>query len=472
MCLYTRSPCSCVCAQCVYMDNCGGGDQILLEGLIADILCEHFGEAVELVGVALLRSGPLEFSHLCRICTLNMLKFPRDVVNSFCGYTKSGVSELSWKNVRDALLVLIHFGLVCTEDASGHEVYTINGSACLHRLCFPAYLGLDESQNVAEVLRRGRVVDVSSGSNCLKTVDSMKNSDGISKGVVWCVDTVRVHSRLIVSFLDKFVSDQLGSLAGQIIVQLADEGDLSAMELQQRLGPESVSSVIKLLQMNWICKKSGPILLPKAKVRRTANTKQIQSAEFFSDLVDPSIVPVYSLRLECLVGALRGEIVFNLIVSQFGVECARVFQAVSGGMKLEASHIAEKCAISREDSLKHLHALAIAGIVQIQEVPKVTGSVSSGGVAAMMRAVASSYWVYSVDESKARLAAVGLVAKATLNLRRRLRHEVLHQCRIEDRASSLSESQEAYLRRVHEAQDIIEANSIKLANSLAVLLYS
>ena len=88
----------------------------------------------------------------------------------------------------------------------------------------------------------------------------------------------------------------------------------------------------------------------------------------------------------------------------------------------------------------------------------------------MMRAVASSFWLYHVDDAKVRIALLSIVAKSIVNLRRRFRFEVNRQCKIEDRASVLTKVEEEYLAQVHSAQDTLEATGINLVFAATFLL--
>ena len=87
----------------------------------------------------------------------------------------------------------------------------------------------------------------------------------------------------------------------------------------------------------------------------------------------------------------------------------------------------------------------------------------------MMRSVASAIWLYYVDKPRARKCLVSMLYQTIINLRRRFRLEVSRQCKIEDRATVLTEPEEEYLQKVHEAQDILELNAIKLVPSLLAL---
>ena len=79
------------------------GNQILSEGIIGDILNEHFGEAVELVGIVLVRNGPLTFSEIWRISNANFLAFPRDMLNTFNIYQSSSSEQLIFAAKRQKL---------------------------------------------------------------------------------------------------------------------------------------------------------------------------------------------------------------------------------------------------------------------------------------------------------------------------------------------------------------------------------
>lgn len=450
-------------------------NQFVFEGVVADVLSEHFGEAVELVGVTLLRNGPLTIGEILRVANLSLLSFPREVSNPLTSFSASSVEGVSWKHVRDSLLALIHFGLVVL---TSDNTYILQTDRVIRRLCFPIYLettvlSLEEKVALETVLRRGRVArsalnaaatDSLLERKILLTVDSLTTTKRTKRdSIVITANIDTLHADLLGSLAATFVADQLGPTAGKLVSSLR-AGPASVTELEG--GNELIGSLMRLQQQGWVVKS--------ATTGRVVNNKQMGKKDYFATLIDTAssdTVPVYTLHMGRIMDELQACVVLNLVRARLGPEGARVF-AGALGRKLESHHLAEQCAIGREECLKHLHALAVEGICQIQEVPKVTGSLSAaGGVAAMMRAVSSSFWLYSVDPVSARLCTTTWIASTITNLRRRFRHEVFRQCRIEDRAGTISQAEETYLFRVHEAQDAIEAASISLVHSLCVLTH-
>ena len=466
------------------------GNQLLLEGLVSDVLCEHFGEGVELVGVTLLRHGPLSTLDLMRISNLSLLAFPRDPVNPFNAFGSTATDSVTWKTVRDALLVMLHFQLVSV--ANG--VYTLNPVAVLHRLCLPAMLELfsdiEERDLMETVLKRGRVLKedldakISNQLISKKLLVSLDTVQGSSKGLVLSPNYDELLLNVMRGFIEPF-ADELSVGGGAIVGELLSAGELSVADLEQRLDKLSnaqlIGGLIKLQQVRWVGKRQAvraePVVTNKRKSRLMNNKQLLEEEGLFSSLLETeghlrSSVPSYALRLPDVFEYIRNELVSNLVKAKFGIDAARVFQLlIESGQKFEASHVADTCAVSREASLKHLHALALDGFAQIQEVPKIIGSAAAaGGVSAMMRAVSSSFWLYHADPLRVRSSALSLVANSIVNLRRRFRHEVTRQCRIEDRASTLTEQEEGYLQKVHEAQDVLEAASVGLVPALLFLL--
>jgi hypothetical protein len=262
---------------------------------------------------------------------------------------------------------------------------------------------------------------------------------------------------------------------------------------------ELIATLIKLQQLGLINKRTtanvtapvaGPVAGRKRKTpQRALNTKQLMSlaeeaeedggGEYFSNLLEsaPGSAggPSYQVRFFDIIEEIQAEIMFEVIKAKYGTDGARVFELLfTGRQKLEGSHIADICAISREDALKYVHVFSKDGICQVQEVPKIVGSSSAGAIggamSALMRSVASSFWLYFIDPLRVRRSVVSLLSNSAVNLRRRFRFEVNRQCKLEDRASVLTQVEEEYLERVHVAQDILEANGINLVFSLIFLL--
>ena len=499
------------------------GNQIVSEGIISDILNEHFGEAVELIGIVLLRNGPLVFADICRICNASFLAFPRDMLNAFNMYqsSSSGCDSIPPRVVRDALLVMIHHGLVSFDSG----IYRLEAKEVVGRMSFPLYLNLFTSETEKDIMetvfRRGRIsrqelvkqcvggepiVKHLIGRRFLITVDSVNERSPSPKKTSPKKDRIVVtyNSReLELEFMKQLIlnylkNNMVGELGIEIVERLLNScittkskstasllesvsiGDISVSELHTMVRGisknELVGELIQLQSLGYVGRKNIAVEAPSgpaSKRRRAVNTKQMLSEDF--EPVSTS-TPSYLARIISLIDEIQDEIIHKLVVAIYGQDGARVFELlISSNQKMESVHIADVCAISREDSLKILHRFQTDGLCSAQEVPKVVsagGATSVSGVSAMMRSVASAIWLYYVDKPKARKNLATLVFQTIINLRRRFRLEVTRQCKIEDRATVLTELEEEYLKKVHEAQDILELNAIKLVPSAVVLLTS
>jgi predicted ArsR family transcriptional regulator len=510
------------------------GTQVVLEGLIADILNEHFGETVELVGIALFRNGEMTFPELVRVINMNFLAFPRDSINPFAEYQKAAfaIETASFKTIRDALLVLIHHGLVSVQPSNQ---YSINAMEIVNRLLFPMVLESFEGpeKEAVEVLIKRSMVPKSELGNVLNellsrrvvvSVDSLTTVPSSPRKLksqaqlVVRLNSIELQLTVLNRYIVEYVESKFDAKSGFIVRELLEAvtstqgntfrsqisiGDLSVADLAKKLKMNShdlISCLIKLQQAGVVGKqqftpvaeepvKSGPGRKRKAPAR-AKNTKQLLAMadsdgeameDDFADLVGGSAAagshlsgaPSYAIRFFDILEEIESELIFQIVKAKFGVEASRVFELLTqSGQKYEASHVADICAISREDALKHLHAFATEGMGIMQEVPKITTSASaaSAGVAAMMRAVASSIWLYSLEPERVRRSIISLVSNSIVNLRRRFRFEVNRQCRIEDRATLLTKAEQQYLETVHAAQDILEGNSIQIVSSLLILL--
>ena len=515
-----------------------GGDQLVLEGLVADILNEHFGEAVELVGIALYRNGAMSFPELVRTCNLGFLGFPRDVVNRFSQFASSSEASMPFKQVRDALLILVHYGLVVV-GGNGPSVYSLNVREVLNRLLLAIFLDLfqEESEKTAmeQILKRGRmrrskliefssksVVDSLLARRAIVVIEPFVKSDdklGDESAVIVALNTAELEFSVIKKLLVKNFESKLDAVSAQVISLLLDAvstsgsaGTLSVSDMSKRIQAGStslISTLIKLQQNGYIVKKQH-MATPVAAVAATTasgkkrkattrapNIKQMlsmaekmssaeekeedqqQDKEYFENLLggkeSGGAGPAYSVRFTDMLDMVESELCFELVRARYCREAARVFELLCQGQRLESSQIADICAISREDTLKYLHLLAVDGLCQIQEVPKIVGSSSAasaasvgGGLSAMMRAVASSFWLYSADMSKTKSFFVSLIANTLVNLRRRFRCEVSRQCKLEDRASVLTDKEQLFLERVYSAQDVLEGSAIDLVAALLV----
>jgi hypothetical protein len=500
--------------------------QTILEGLVSDILNEQFGEVVELVGIALMRFGAMSFLELVKTVNMNILAFPRDSVNQYniLDRFSEGIETVGVKTVRDALLVLIHYDLVSFESDNATTKYTLRTPEVLRRLQIPFYLeSFDESERtvVERIIMRGRVcmaADFSKdeksivqeliGTRILKTVDSVvvsspkKSPKKISKTtVVVAPNMAQMEFGFLKSKIVEFLRGILcDPVAVDIMTQLLDacspgttpiaSVSIGELSLNDLMGSQTVSqqhvvgALIKLQSLNFVRKQVGvrPVEdpVPKKKPRRALNTKQvIELAEEPKDSFDILGMdwgggsPMYAVRLTDLVDAVQHEILAGLMRAKYGESGHRIFELLlHSGQKLEATHIADICAISREEALKYLHIFSKDGLAVAQEVPKVSvgaSATSAGGLSAVMRAVASSFWLYSIETDRVKNITISLVMQSIINLRRRFRHEVLRLCKIEDRAGVPTEAQDAYLERVHDAQDTMEAAAINLVSSLVFL---
>lgn len=500
------------------------GDQLILEGLIADILNEHYGEAVELVGIALFRNGSMTFSEIVRLCNLGLLGFPRDSVNRFSQFNCSASHTVAYKLVRDSLLILIHYGIVTSTTGPQHCMYSLNPTEVICRLSLPEFLELfdDPKEKFAmeQVLKRGRMtrsklIEIA-GKGPVESLIAQRALvllEPISSGVVSYKASelqLTVIKRLLVNYCeakqDSPSAQVLAALLETVAVSGGSHGKVSIGELSVGDMSKSIhsstsliSTLIKLQQVGYIAKKQqqqqqsvSPEGGPSSKKRRSTrapNIKQLMSVEeldkneddstYFENLLGTKDTggPVYSVRLIDLLDQLESDVCFQLVRAKYGVEAARIFELLSSeGQKLEASHVAEICAISRESALKHLHGLASDGLCEIQEVPKVVSSGSSaaaagGALSSMMRSVSSSFWLYSTDPTRAKKFFISLVSNAIINLRRRFRCEVNRQCKLEDRACNLTDKEQSYLEKVHAAQDVLEGSAVDLLSSLEILLF-
>jgi hypothetical protein len=527
------------------------GHQVLIEGLIADILNEHFGECVELVGIALFRDGSMTFPELVRVCASNFLSLPRDTLNPFTEYSKATFAndQVPFKIVRDALLVLYHHGMVtATANPNQGTSYAINAMEVVNRLLFPMFLDMfPESERavvqtlmnksmvpkdalasahgkavVEELMHRRIIVTVDSlvttETSPSKTVASTSKAAKLVVRLNFPELQLSVLKKFILEYIEGKYEDHNFSLIVQELMKTvcsADGtahastlrgrvsiGDLSVTDLSSCLAINShelISSLIRLQQAGVVTKqqftavRDEPSQTPtKGRKRgRAKNTKQLlaianesDQEDDFADLLGKGAsnikhdsvsqgTPSYVMKFFETLEEMESDLFFQLVKAKYGTDAARVYELLAAsGQKYEASHIADICAISREDSLKHLYCFVRDGICQMQEIPKVVTSASAAGagISAMMRAVASSYWLYSIQTDKVRRCLLSLTSNTIVNLRRRFRCEVNRQCRIEDRASLLTKAEHQYLETVHAAQDILEANSIQLVPSLLVML--
>ena len=525
------------------------GNQVTLEGLVADILNEHFGESVELVGIALFRNGQMTFVELVRICNMNFLSMPRDSLNPFSEYTKAtfGSDSVAYKTIRDSLLVLIHHGLVTvvTDGSGSTTIYSLNAMEIFNRLLFPMFLepfeqNVDGEKTAVETLIKKHMMTKNSliqtceesngvsknnaketvsslmGKRVIVSVDSLSTSSPTksskSAELVVRLNSAELQLEVIKRYIVEYVAGKYNADYASVIQSLLGTvssreggtnfrsrvsiGDLSVADINAKLKMSSndlISTLIKLQQAGLAARQQAFVEAAKpvgGRKRKSApvagrakNTKQLLSMiededdNDFSELVGesslPSGAPSYTVRFFEIIEEIESEILFQMVKAQYGTEAARVFELLANtGQKYEASHVADICAIAREDALKYLHAFAQDGLCRMQEVPKVTTSASaaSAGVAAMMRAVASSFWLYFVDHEKVRREIISLLSKSIVNLRRRFRFEVNRQCRIEDRATLLTKQEQVYLETVHAAQDTLEGNSVQLVSSLLILL--
>lgn len=514
------------------------GDQLVLEGLIADILNEHFGEGVELIGIALFRNGSMSFPELVKVCNLRFLGFPRDVVNRFSQFNHSGSDSMAFKLVRDSLLVLIHYGLVSFAPSSSTTspsqtcmYYTLKEAEVINRLSLAEFLELvedpDEKQAMEHVLKRGRMkrsklIEHAKGKG---PVDSLLAErllvtlEPISSAVIGYHGS-ELQLGVIKKLMVRFYETKLDKMSAEVISALLDtvgsenqsvSGDLSVGDISSRVTVEQkssgstslISTLIKLQQKGYISKKQHFMTTtsaseqPMAKKKRTSsarapNIKQqmtlvaedkdnkgLYFENLLTDAPNTAGGPLYCLKLVDLLDEMESELCFELVKAKFGPEAVRVYELLSSsGQKSESSHVAEICAISRESAIQHLHALAVNGLCQIQEVPKIiaTGASSAaatagGGLSAMMRAVSTSFWLYSADTEKARKFFITLIANSIINLRRRFRCEVNRHCKLEDRASNLTAKEKSYLESVSGAQDVLEGSALDLVSALQVLLF-
>ena len=515
------------------------GNQLLLEGLVADVLNEHFGEAVELIGIVLYRRGSLSFPDIVRICNLSFLAFPRDMLNPFNAYNAASAASnsMSHQHIRDALIVLIHYGLVDVVVGSP-TTYTINPMEVVYRLCLPSYLALfsenAEERSVMEKVLQGGMVkrsflarDTSKDTvaslmarRFLRSVDSYTSTE--AGELVVTFNTAELQLCILKRYILDYVSSKHDAASAAVLTELLEAvisvggsssnaktfrarisvGDLTIADLTKRVKMGSnqlIATLIKLQQLGLITKRTAAnvtaiVPAPAAGRKRKApqralNTKQLMSlaeeaeedggGEYFSNLLESapgtSGGPSYQVRFYDIIEEIQAEILFEVIKAKYGQDGARVFELLfTSRQKLEASHIADICAISREDALKYVHVFSQDGICQVQEVPKIVQSCSAGAIggamSALMRSVASSFWLYFIDPWRVRRSVVSLLSNSAVNLRRRFRFEVNLQCKLEDRASVLTQVEEEYFERVHVAQDTLEANGINLVFSLIFLL--
>jgi len=396
----------------------------------------------------------------------------------------------------------------------------------------------DEKRILEIVLMRGRVgkndfqksdlpiVDSLLGRRVLVTVDSIssnspRKSTTISprknRGIIVTYNTPELELGFMKKFILNFLSDRLGEneiaigilkcllnvcsvVAGKSrsLIESISIGDLSVTDIQKLLPAapkqELIGMIIELQGLGYIARKklvqaaSGAT---GAKRRRAVNSKQLLNVssgtptgsspdDDFEDLsvsLNGAAIPSYTLKFFSIIDEVQQDVMSEIVTAKYGKDGARVYQLLtSSNQKMESAHIADVCAISREDAMKYLHKLHGDSLCSVQEVPKIfsTGSSAGGtaGVSAMMRAVASAFWLYYIDKDRARRGLVTIMCQSIVNLRRRFRLEVTRQCKIEDRATVLTATEEAYLERVHAAQDTLEANAINLVPSLVFLLSS
>ena len=217
------------------------GNQVIVEALIADVLNEHFGESVELVGVALFRDGQMTFPELVRICTMSFLAMPRDALNPFTEYSRVtfGTDTIGYKTIRDSLLVLIHHGLVSVVPASSPTVYRLKPIEVFNRLLFPLFI--EPFDNPAE---RAAVEHLITRSMTPKSglVDLCEQSQGISKNQVKEAISALQGRRVIVS-VDSLVTTSPTKGSCELVVRLNS--------------PELQLDVVKRYMVDYVAGKHG-----------------------------------------------------------------------------------------------------------------------------------------------------------------------------------------------------------------------
>ena len=228
--------------------------------------------------------------------------------------------------------------------------------------------------------------------------------------------------------------------------------------------------------------KSGDCKFLSSRLDRPAQQTVAQPSKRKRGAVDPVRVEMHSTEggegyrvdWKSLCVALETDIIQSLVAVRVGSqEGRRIFNLLRSSKRtapaLDCGQISEACLLGREHTQKLLHLMSRDGVIQMQEGG---GTTARGGRAGYFPSSAGNNWQYLVDLPKAREVIARDLCRATLNLRRRFRFEVHRETRLDDRAHSLTDQAREYLKVVTDAQDALEAQSIKAAQAYLILTYA
>ena len=500
--------------------------------LAADVLAEHFGDAGELIGLALLErcDTGLRFADLIKAAN-SKLALPV-TLNAFHSFQ---AKEVSGEEARDALLTLLQ-----------HEVAEMTESGCfrttlktvLMRLRFPAILALVGKQVsltavelFAEVLRHGRVkrselvatpgsepaLDELLGKKYLRKVSPIapptaeviqapakpsinrrvqnqprKEAEDAGENLVLTWNLPELSLELFKEAVNDLITHRLGSEAAEVFrlacLTVRATGDrpmcdwLTADDLvqwwwatqPQNIAPAERQKLLddkrdRIMRYLSLLSKHPDCRIFNSRVERVASApaKRRRGAAAPAAEPEPPTEGSYRVDWKSVCSAVEGDLLQTLVLIKTGsCEGLRIYNLLRSGKRqalaLDAGQISEACLIGREETQKILHALTASGLVQMQEAG--AGTARGRGAPAV-----TGSWQYIVDSGKAREALARQLCQTTLNLRRRFRLEVQRQTRMEDRAQSLTDSERKYLEAVIQAQDVLEAQSVKSALAFTLL---
>ena len=177
--------------------------------------------------------------------------------------------------------------------------------------------------------------------------------------------------------------------------------------------------------------------------------------------------PQYRVDIRAVCLAIESDLVGTAVAIRCGSpEARRVYNLLNKRTAMDCGQVSEQCLVGREETQKILHLLTTEGLVQMQE-----GGASRA--AGRSQAVSgNNNWLYVVDQPKAREAVGRLMARAAVNLRLRFRAEVQRETRLSERAQALTDQERKYLKSVSDAQDALEAQSLKVSHGFVTLRYS
>ena len=497
--------------------------------LAADVLAEHFGDAGELIGLTLLEhcDTGLRFADVIKSANSKLgLPVTLNAFNSF------QAKEVSGEEARDALLTLLQHEVAEMTEAACFQTSLKTVLMRLRFPAILALVGKQVSVQAVElfahVLRNGRVkrsdllttgspsaLDELLGKKYLRKVSPAaipsteatpaptkpanrrvlprREAEDSGETVVLTWNLPELSLELFKDAVNDLITHRLGSEAAEVFrlasVTVRASTDrpvcdwLTADDLVQwwwDTQPQTVSPAERqkllddkrdrIMRYLSLLSKHPDCRIFNSRVERVvsaAPAKRRRGAAAPAAEAAPPTEGSYRIDWKSVCAAVESDLLQTLVLIKTGsCEGLRIFNLLRSGKRqalaLDAGQISEASLIGRDETQKILHALTASGLVQVQEAG--AGAVRGRGAPA----VAGS-WQYIVDAGKAREALARQLCQTTLNLRRRFRLEVQRQTRMEDRAQSLTDSERKYLEAVIQAQDVLEAQSIKSALAFTLL---